>query len=72
MLGFAVLFAYLFLVALYESWNIPVPALLSVSVGVLGAVLAVPITAAVWGAIQVWDGPGLPARWARPKDPIEA
>src|ERR1700720_1845406 len=40
-LGFAVLFAYLFLVALYESWNIPVPALLSVSVGALGAILAV-------------------------------
>ncbi len=40
-LGFAVLFAYLFLVALYESWNIPIPALLSVSVGVLGAVSAV-------------------------------
>ena len=40
-LGLAVLFAYLFLVALYESWNIPVPALLSVSVGVLGAVTAV-------------------------------
>ena len=39
--------------------------------GIVGAVLAVPITAAVWGAIQVWDGPGLPARWARPKDPIE-
>ncbi len=39
-LGFAVLFAYLFLVALYESWNIPVPALLSVSVGVLGAIVA--------------------------------
>src|ERR1700730_18445410 len=31
-LGLAILFAYLFLVALYESWNIPVPALLSVSV----------------------------------------
>ncbi len=28
------LFAYLFLVALYESWTIPVPVLLSVSVGV--------------------------------------
>jgi HAE1 family hydrophobic/amphiphilic exporter-1 len=42
-LGFAVLFAYLFLVALYESWNIPIPALLSVSVGVLGAVAAVAI-----------------------------
>src|SRR6201999_1501189 len=37
-LGLAVLFAYLFLVALYESWNIPLPALLSVSVGVLGAI----------------------------------
>ena len=33
-LGFAVLFAYLFLVALYESWTIPVPVLLSVTVGV--------------------------------------
>ena len=40
-LGFAVLFAYLFLVALYESWNIPVPALLSVSVAMLGAITAV-------------------------------
>ena len=29
-LGFAILFAYLFLVALYESWTIPVPVLLSV------------------------------------------
>jgi HAE1 family hydrophobic/amphiphilic exporter-1 len=34
----AVLFAYLFLVGLYESWNIPIPVLLSVSVGILGAV----------------------------------
>jgi HAE1 family hydrophobic/amphiphilic exporter-1 len=42
-LGLAVLFAYLFLVALYESWNIPVPALLSVSVAVLGAIAAVGI-----------------------------
>jgi HAE1 family hydrophobic/amphiphilic exporter-1 len=40
-LGLAVLFAYLFLVALYESWNIPVPALLSVSVAVLGAIIAI-------------------------------
>src|SRR4051794_4226996 len=37
-LGLAVLFAYLFLVALYESWNIPIPVLLSVMVGVLGAI----------------------------------
>lgn len=35
--------------------------------GLIGAVLAVPITAAVWGIIQVWDGPDLPAKWARRK-----
>jgi HAE1 family hydrophobic/amphiphilic exporter-1 len=40
-LGLAVLFAYLFLVALYESWNIPLPVLLSVSVGILGAIAIV-------------------------------
>jgi hydrophobe/amphiphile efflux-1 (HAE1) family protein len=36
-LGLAILFAYLFLVALYESWVIPIPVLLSVSVGILGS-----------------------------------
>jgi hydrophobe/amphiphile efflux-1 (HAE1) family protein len=36
-LGMALLFAFLFLVGLYESWMIPVPVLLSVVVGVLGA-----------------------------------
>jgi multidrug efflux pump subunit AcrB len=36
-LALAVFFAYLFLVALYESWMIPIPVLLSVTVGVLGA-----------------------------------
>jgi hydrophobe/amphiphile efflux-1 (HAE1) family protein len=36
-LALALLFAYLFLVALYESWVIPIPVLLSVAVGVLGA-----------------------------------
>ncbi len=42
-LALAILFAYLFLVALYESWNIPIPVLLSVSVGVLGGIAAVVI-----------------------------
>ena len=42
-LGFAVLFAYLFLVALYESWSIPIPVLLSVTVAVLGAYAAIVI-----------------------------
>jgi multidrug efflux pump subunit AcrB len=40
-LGLAVLFAYLFLVALYESWTIPIPVLLSVVVGVLGSFVAI-------------------------------
>lgn len=40
-LAFALLFAYLFLVALYESWTIPVPVLLSVTVGLLGAFAAI-------------------------------
>ncbi|HEX5078902.1 MAG TPA: multidrug efflux RND transporter permease subunit [Geminicoccaceae bacterium] len=48
-LGLAVLFAYLFLVALYESWNIPISVLLSVTVGVLGAIFA------VWIAGLVFD-----------------
>ncbi len=40
-LGLSILFAYLFLVALYESWIIPVPVLLSVVVGIFGAMLGV-------------------------------
>src|SRR5208282_1481191 len=40
-LGFALLFAYLFLVALYESWVIPVPVLLSVVVGALGSFIGI-------------------------------
>jgi hydrophobe/amphiphile efflux-1 (HAE1) family protein len=46
-LAFAVLFAYLFLVGLYESWTIPAPVLLSVSVGVAGAYLAIVSTGLV-------------------------
>lgn len=41
----------------------------TVLVGITGAVLAVPIAAAIWRAIQVWDGPELPARFARKKRP---
>lgn len=36
-LGLAFLFAYLFLVALYESWNTPIPVLLSVAPAIVGA-----------------------------------
>ncbi|GMA30027.1 AI-2E family transporter [Litorihabitans aurantiacus] len=39
----------------------------TVTAGITGAVLAVPIAAAIWGAVTVWDGPGTPARFARKK-----
>jgi multidrug efflux pump subunit AcrB len=47
-LGFALLFAYLFSVGLYESWSIPVPVLLSVSVGVLGSFIAMALAGLTW------------------------
>lgn len=37
----------------------------TVIAGILGAVLAVPIAAVIWGIIKVWDGENLPAKWAR-------
>jgi hydrophobe/amphiphile efflux-1 (HAE1) family protein len=42
-LSLAVMFAYLFLVGLYESWIIPIPVLLSVAVGVLGSMTGIMI-----------------------------
>ncbi|MCG6859819.1 MAG: multidrug efflux RND transporter permease subunit [Chromatiaceae bacterium] len=39
-LGLAVLFAYLFLVGLYESWSMPAAVLLSATIGILGAMTA--------------------------------
>jgi predicted PurR-regulated permease PerM len=35
--------------------------------GILGAVIAVPLTAAAWAVLMVWDGPGQPAQIVRPK-----
>jgi HAE1 family hydrophobic/amphiphilic exporter-1 len=43
-LGIAVAFAYLFLVALYESWSIPIAVLLSISIGLLGAMIALRVS----------------------------
>ncbi|WP_068311633.1 efflux RND transporter permease subunit [Polycladidibacter hongkongensis] len=40
-LSLAFLFAYLFLVALYESWNTPIPVLLSVAPAIAGALAAI-------------------------------
>jgi hydrophobe/amphiphile efflux-1 (HAE1) family protein len=43
-LGLAIVFAYLFLVGLYESWTIPIAALLSVVVGLFGAMAALKLS----------------------------
>ena len=53
---FALVFAYLFLVAQYESWTLPLSVILSVSVAVVGALLA------LWGrglALDVYGQVGL-------------
>lgn len=39
----------------------------TVLAGITGAVLAVPVAASIWGAIQVWNGPDEPARPMRKK-----
>lgn len=43
LMGLALLFAYLFLVAQYESWTIPVPVMLTVGFAVLGALLGLTV-----------------------------
>ncbi len=44
LMALALLFAYLFLVAQYESWTIPVPVMLTVGFAVLGALLGLKVT----------------------------
>ena len=45
LMALALMFAYLFLVAQYESWTIPVPVMLTVTFAVCGALIGLSITA---------------------------
>ena len=59
-LGLSMLFVYLFLVALYESWMIPVAVLLIVPVAALGALLCVKIASMIGGqAFDLYSQVGL-------------
>ena len=44
LIALALLFGYLFLVAQYESWTIPLPVILSISVAAMGALAALALT----------------------------
>jgi hydrophobe/amphiphile efflux-1 (HAE1) family protein len=48
LMALAMIFAYLFLVAQYESWSIPVPVMLTVSTAVFGAMLG------MWACTSKW------------------
>ncbi|WP_139201864.1 AI-2E family transporter, partial [Curtobacterium sp. MCBA15_016] len=39
----------------------------TVLAGITGAIISVPLLAAAWGVVQVWDGPDKPARPWRQK-----
>jgi len=54
--GLAIIFVYLFLVAQYESWSIPLSVMFAVPIAILGALLAV---AAVGMAVNLYTQIGL-------------
>ena len=50
LMALAMIFAYLFLVAQYESWSIPVPVMLTVATAVFGAMLGIWACHSEWAA----------------------
>lgn len=41
----------------------------TVPAGIIGAILAVPLTAVAWSIVTIWRGPDRPAEFARQKRP---
>ncbi len=50
LMALAMLFAYLFLVAQYESWSIPIPVMMTVATAVFGAMLGIWACTSEWAA----------------------
>jgi len=58
LMALAMLFAYLFLVAQYESWSIPVPVMLTVATAVLGAMLGIWACSGEWARAHGFGAAG--------------
>ncbi|MBP5545126.1 MAG: efflux RND transporter permease subunit [Kiritimatiellae bacterium] len=58
LMALAMLFAYLFLVAQYESWSIPVPVMLTVATATLGAMLGIWLCSTPWALAHGFGAAG--------------
>ena len=58
LMALALLFAYLFLVAQYESWSIPVPVMLTVATATFGAMLGIWACSGPWGLAHGFGAAG--------------
>ena len=58
LMALAMLFAYLFLVAQYESWSIPVPVMLTVSTAVFGAMVGIWLCKSDWAMAHGFGAAG--------------
>ena len=58
LMALAMLFAYLFLVAQYESWSIPVPVMLTVATATFGAMLGIWACSGSWGLAHGFGSAG--------------
>jgi len=58
LMALAMLFAYLFLVAQYESWSIPVPVMLTVATATFGAMIGIWACSGSWGLAHGYAAAG--------------
>ena len=58
LMALAMLFAYLFLVAQYESWSIPIPVMLTVATAVFGAMIGIWLCSGEWARAHGFGAAG--------------